>query len=134
MQESSNPRISSWRGSAFENVCFNHIDQLKFALGIQGVSITISAFFNKEDGYQIDLVIVRKDNIINLCEIKFYSDLYIINKDYHLRINRRANLVKEKVPKKYSIMNTLISTYGIYQNEYKYSFANSIALEDLFRF
>ena len=134
MQESSYSRISSLRGSAFENVCFNHIDQLIFALGIQGVLTTISAFFNKEDGYQIDLLIERRGNIINLCEIKFYSDLFIINKDYHLRINRRANLVKEKVPKRYSVMNTLISTYGIYQNEYIYSFANLIVLEDLFRF
>ncbi len=133
-QETISPKLSSWRGLAFENVCFNHIDQIKFALGIQGVSTTISAFFNKDDGYQIDLVIDRRDNIINLCEIKFYSDLFKITKDYHLKINRRANLVKEKVSKKYSIMNTLISTYGIYSNEYYYSFTNSIVLEDLFRF
>ncbi len=128
------PKISSWRGLAFENVCFNHIDQIKFALGISGVSTTTSAFFNKENGYQIDLLLERKDNIINLCEIKFYSDLFKATKDYHLKINRRANLVKEKVSKKYSVMNTLISTYGLYKNEYYHSFANSIVLEDLFKF
>ncbi len=133
-QESTSPKISSWRGLAFENVCFNHVDQIKFALGISGVSTTTSAFFNKEDGYQIDLLLERKDNIINLCEIKFYSDLFKVTKDYHLKINRRANLVKEKVSKKYSVMNTLISTYGLYKNEYYYSFANSIVLEDLFKF
>ena len=133
-QDSTSPRISSWRGLAFENLCFNHIDQIKFALGISGVSTTCSAFFNKEDGYQIDLLIERKDNIINLCEIKFYSDLFKVTKEYHLKINRRSNLIKEKVPKKYSIMNTLISTYGLYKNEYYYSFTNSITLEDLFKF
>ena len=133
-QETISPKLSSWRGLAFENVCFNHIEQIKFALGISGVSTTSSAFFNKEDGYQIDLVIERKDNIINLCEIKFYSDLFKVNKEYYLKINRRANLLKEKVLKKYSIMNTLISTYGIYKNEYYYSFSNSIVLEDLFKF
>ena len=131
--DSTSSKISSWRGYAFENVCFNHIDQIKFALGISNVSTNISAFFNKEDSYQIDLVIERKDNIINLCEIKFYSDEFKVNKDYYLKINRRTNLVKEKVSKKFSIMNTLISTYGIYKNEYYYSFTNSITLEDLFK-
>ena len=133
-EDSSNQKISSWRGYAFENVCFNHIDQIKFALGISSVSTNVSAFFNKEDGYQIDLVIDRKDNIINLCEIKFYSDEFKVTKDYFLKINRRSNLVREKISKKYSVMNTLISTYGIYKNEYYYSFSNSITLDDLFKF
>ena len=133
-EDSSSRKISSWRGYAFENVCFNHIDQIKFALGISSVSTNISAFYNKEDGYQIDLIIERRDNIINLCEIKFYSDEFKITKDYFLKINRRTNLLMEKINKKYSIMNTLISTFGIYKNEYYYSFANSITLEDLFKF
>ncbi len=133
-EDSSSQKISSWRGYAFENVCFNHIDQIKFALGISSVSTTISAFYNKEDGYQIDLIIERRDNIINLCEIKFYSGEFKITKDYYLKINRRKNLLMEKVNKKYSIMNTLISTFGIYKNEYYFSFANSITLEDLFKF
>ncbi len=133
-EDSSSQKISSWRGYAFENVCFNHIDQIKLALGILGVSTTTSAFYNKEDGYQIDLMIVRKDNIINLCEIKFYNEEFKVTKEYFLKINRRTNLLKEKINKKYTIMNTLISTYGVFKNEYYFSFANSITLEDLYRF
>lgn len=133
-ENSPSQKISSWRGYAFENVCFNHIDQIKFALGISCVSTTTNAFYNKEDGYQIDLIIERKDNIINLCEIKFYSDEFKITKDYYLKINRRKNLLMKKINKKYSIMNTLISTFGIYKNEYYYTFTNSIILEDLFKF
>lgn len=30
----------------------------------------------KEEGSQIDLVVERKDNIVNLCEMKFYNDEY----------------------------------------------------------
>lgn len=134
LQDSNSAKISSWRGYAFENVCFNHVDEIKFALGISGVSTNVSAFYNKEDGYQIDLLIERKDNIINLCEIKFYSDEFKVTKDYYLKINRRTNLVREKVSKKYSVINTLISTYGLFKNEYYYSFTNSITLEDLFKF
>ena len=68
-------------------------------MGISGVSTNVSAFFNKEDGYQIDLVIVRKDNIVNLCEIKFYYDLFNVTKEYHLKIKRRTNLIREKIPR-----------------------------------
>ena len=134
VEDSTSQKISSWRGYAFENVCFNHISQIKFALGILGVSTTTSAFYNKEDGYQIDLMIIRKDNIINLCEIKFYSEEFKVTKDYFLAINRRTNLLKEKINKKYTIMNTLISTYGLFKNEYYFSFSNSIILEDLYKF
>ncbi len=130
----TNQKFITWRGYAFENVCFNHIEQIKFALGISGVSTLTSAFYNKEDGYQIDLMIIRKDNIINLCEIKFYSDLVKVNKDLYLKINRRNNLISEKINKKYSIMNTLISPFGLYKNEYFYTFTNFIVLEDLFKF
>ena len=133
-QDSSNQKLSSWRGYAFENVCFNHIDQIKFALGISGVSTTTSAFYNKDDGYQIDLMITRKDNIINLCEIKFYSDEFTITKEYNLKVNRMTNLLYSKINKKYSIMNTLISTYGPSKNEYYFTFTNSITLDDLFKF
>ncbi len=128
------PKINSWRGLAFENVCFNHIDQIKFALGISGVSTKVSAYFNKEEGYQIDLIIERMDNIINVCEIKFYSEEFVVNKEYFLKINHRSNLLYEKINKKYSIMNTLISTYGVKRNEYSSVFVKQITLEDLFKF
>ena len=34
--------IITWRGYAFENVCFNHIPEIKQALGISGISSTES--------------------------------------------------------------------------------------------
>ncbi len=53
--------IVTWRGYAFENVCFNHVDQIKRALGISGVSTSSSAWSKKggdEDGTQIDLLLM----------------------------------------------------------------------------
>ena len=69
-------RITAWRGFAFENVCFNHISAIKRTLGISGVSTRHSAWTknDEEDGLQIDLIIERNDNIVNMCGIKFYSD------------------------------------------------------------
>ena len=80
------------------------------------------------------MVLARKDNVVNLCEMKFYSDLYKLDKENFLKVNRRANAVKEKISKKASIRNTLVTTYGIYKNEYSSVFTNVITLDDLFRF
>ncbi len=127
-------QFATWRGLAFENLCFNHIPQIKFALGIPGISVNTSAYYSKSDNCQIDLMITRKDNIINLCEIKFYSDEFTVDKDYFLKVNRRTNQIMEKVSKKYAVRNVLISTYGLKKNEYSSVFTTSITLDDLFKF
>lgn len=83
--------------------------KIKFALGISSVITQSSAFYNKDDGYQIDLLISRNDNVINMCELKFYSTKYKVNKSY-LKIMERINLLIEKISKKKVVPNTLITT------------------------
>lgn len=127
--------VVSWRGFAFEGVCFNHINQIKSALGISGVSATYSAWSKREDdedGTQVDLIIERKDNVVNMCEIKFYGNDFSVNKDYHkILINRQELLSKELSPKMI-IHNILITTYGLKYNEYSSFFDNVVVLDDLF--
>lgn len=124
--------IITWRGFAFENVCFNHIKQIKKALGISGVTTKQSAWVARDEGTQIDLIIERKDNIINMCEIKFYSDEFAVDKSYDMLLRERALILGKYIPKKCSIQNTLITTYGIKSNEYKWSFNSVITMDDLF--
>lgn len=129
--------VAVWRGLSFENVCFNHIAQIKFSLGISGVSTNESLWSkrgnNEEDGAQIDLIIVRRDNVVNMCEIKFYSDEYIANKDCHFALVRKERLLREVIPNKASIHKTLITTFGLKHIEYFGDFTNTITLDDLFR-
>lgn len=128
---------AAWRGYAFENVCFNHIRQIKAALGISGVSTNETLWSKKGSeevsGTQIDLIIERKDNIVNMCEVKFCNDEFAVNRDYHFTLVRRKNLLLEKVPKRAAIHNTLITTYGLKQNEYYSDFVQTITLDDLFK-
>ena len=134
-QNITNQTINTWRGYAFENICFLHISQIKNALGISGVSTTQSAWTNMGDqemNTQIDLLISRKDNIVNMCEIKFYSEEYTVDKKYDMLLRNRQSILSEKIPKKASIHNTLITTYGIKNNEYRWSFDNVVTMEDLF--
>ena len=127
--------IVTWRGYAFENVCFNHIPKIKRALGISGISSEESAWTKTGDedkGTQIDLLILRKDNVVNMCEMKFYSDDFVVDREYDELLRRRQSILYEKLPRKNTISNTLITTYGIKDNEYKWAFENVITMEELF--
>ena len=104
----------SWAGFNFETICLKHVSQIKKALGIEGV-YTISSSWRSE-GVQIDLVISRDDQWINLCEMKFWDKEYVIN-------NNEANVLRKKMhafqsfTKTRSIIAlTMITTYGTEQN------------------
>lgn len=135
-QNTTSSSISSWRGFAFENVCFNHVEQIKFALGIPAVITENSAWSKKEtdtEGTQIDLLLTRKDNVINMCEIKYYSGKFKVTKDYYTKILNRISLLTEQISPKMVVHSTLITTFGLIQNEYSDAFMNVITLDDLFR-
>ena len=85
-----------------------------------------------ENGVQIDMIIKRKDNTINVCEIKFYGSKFLVDKNLDMKIRFRASLIEKEVPKRYSIRNTLITTFGIIPNECSNVFSNVISLDDLF--
>ena len=129
-------QVVSWRGIAFENVCLNHIPQIKEALGISGVSTNQSMWSKKKDdteGMQIDLIIVRKDNVINMCEMKFYSSDFTTNRDYYQVIVNRKRMIEEMAPKHMTVHSTLVTTYGLKYNEYSGAFDNYITINDLFK-
>ena len=135
-QNTTNQTVVTWRGYAFENVCFNHIEQIKDALGISGVITTNSAWSKRaddEDGVQIDLLLCRNDNVINMCEIKFYSGEFTVNKSYYNTLLQRQEALAKEVSWKMVVHNTLITTNGLKKNEYSGIFTNTITLNDLFR-
>lgn len=128
--------IVTWRGYAFENICFNHIPQIKAALGISGVITTSSAWSKKggdEEGTQIDLILQRNDNVVNVCEIKFTSEEFAVDKGYYRVLLSRPERVRELVSPKMSILSTLITTFGLRRNEYSGAFSNVVTMDDLFR-
>ena len=127
--------VVTWRGYAFENVCFNHIEQIKKALGISGVVSSNSAWSKRDDdkeGTQIDLLINRNDNVLTMCEIKYYGGDFTVNKDYYKTILQRQERLREEISPKISVHSTLITTFGLVQNEYSGAFSTVITLDDLF--
>lgn len=135
-QNTAQPQVVAWRGYAFEIVCFNHIDQIKDALGIRDVISSESAWTKKagdEEGMQIDMLILRKDNVVNMCEIKFYSDDFLVDKEYYRTIQRRVEGLLSAIPRKMSVYSTLITSYGLKKNEYSGVFVKTITFDDLFK-
>ncbi len=132
------PLINSWLGLAFERVCLEHINQVKTKLGISGVKTDINSWSCKKDekkgiyGSQIDLLIVRKDQVINLCEMKYSSSEYTINAKTDEDIRKKINDLRTLTNTKYAIFPTLITTYGLNQNEYALNIQDVITLKDLF--
>ena len=133
--KSSPPSSLVSMAPAFERVCFNHIRQIKKALQIGGVSTTHSEWIRQgdaEEGAQIDLIISRGDNVMNMCELKFYSDDFSVNNAYYRTILKRQEILRNELSPKVSIQSTLVTTFGLAKGEYESAFSNVVTLEDLF--
>ncbi|MCQ2188674.1 MAG: ATP-binding protein [Paludibacteraceae bacterium] len=130
------PEYNSWKGIAFEEICFNHAKQIKSALGIGSVSSKQSAYIvsasENNPGMQIDMVIERADNVVNICEMKFYKDQFTVDKSYDETLRRRTQQIEEKFPK-LNVHTTLITTFGLRQNEYSNNFQSVVTIEDLMK-
>lgn len=127
--------FKSWAGFTFETICLKHIYQIKEALKIGGVYSTQGSWVNRNlgTGAQVDLLIDRDDNVINLCEVKFYVGKFALDKKYTLEMLNKLNTFMEATKTKKSVFLTMITTYGLQDNEYsKQIVQNSVTLEQLF--
>jgi len=129
--------FTSWSGYAFESICLKHILQIKEALRIGGIYAKPSSFIFKGDenydGIQIDLLIDRNDQIINLCEIKFSQKVFTITKSYAEQLRNKKGTFQEVSKTKKLIFLTMITTFGIKENEHQYEVDNSLTLDVLFK-
>lgn len=127
---------SAWTGLAFERVCFQHIPQIKQAMGIAGVATQCYSWKAKGDalssGTQIDMVLDRRDNIINICEMKFSKGEYTITKDYAMALNNKVERFIESTKNKKTILLTMITTNGVVHNEYRNQIQCDITTDELF--
>ena len=125
-----NPSRKSWFGLTFESLCKDHIPQIKNKLGISGV-LTKEYVWNNKDA-QIDLLIERRDMVINLCEIKFSIKEYEIDKDMDLELRNKIGTFRDATNYKYSIQLTMITSFGLKKGMYNSLASNVVTLDDLF--
>ncbi|MDR1544623.1 MAG: ATP-binding protein [Prevotellaceae bacterium] len=135
----NNAEYRAWSGYSFELVCQAHITQIKKALSIGGVVSYIAGWRSRcsannacTNGAQIDLLIDRNDNIINIFEIKFSDKKFVITKKYdEVLRNKRGAFIEETGTKK-AVHLTMLTTYGVERNEYWGNIQSEITMNDLF--
>ena len=133
------PAHNAWAGFSFELLCSTHIVQIKQKLGISGVITDISSWRSREainrtqeKGAQIDLLIDRADNLINLCEMKFSKTKYTITSSYDKVLKNKLAVFAEETKTRKAIHLTMLTTYGVERNEYWGNIQSEITMDDLF--
>jgi AAA+ ATPase superfamily predicted ATPase len=126
-----------WCGFAFENICLKHISQIKKALSIGGLYSISSSFYKKgtatEKGTQIDLLLDRNDQVINLFEIKFYNKVFTVSKGYAEILKTKIDIFEETTQTKKQLFLTMITTFGITENEHSVGLIDQVlTIDDLF--
>jgi AAA+ ATPase superfamily predicted ATPase len=129
------PKYRAWSGYAFEQAALYHLPQIKNALGISGVHTSVSSWRSrsKSSGAQIDLVIDRRDQVINLCEMKFSINPFTIEKKYAIELRNKIGVFRQETNARKSVFLTLITTFGLKTNEHSTGLVqNDLTMNDLF--
>ena len=129
---------SAWVGLAFERLCFQHIRQIKMALGISGVVTNVFAWrvgpsADGRKGAQIDMLIDRADNMVNICEMKFSHNEYTVTKDDADSLHHKAERFVAETGCKKSVSLTMVTVSGIAHAGYWSEIHNNITSEELFK-
>ncbi len=136
-QLSQTQDYKSWSGYTFESICMKHVNQIKKALGILGVYTEASGFIAKDSdfgkGIQIDLVLDRRDHIINLFEIKFYNTVWALDKEEAEKLKHKKDVFKLLTKTQKQVFLTLISTFGLNPNIHSVGLIdNTLTMNNLF--
>ena len=134
----NSPELNAWRGLAFERICLWHLPQIRAALGIAGVLTGAYSWRGRktEDGdrpVQIDLLLDRRDGVINLCEMKYSSAPYELDAEETERLAERAAQFVRQTGTRKAVSTVLVAAFGAKRNKYSGNIQAVVTLDDLFR-
>jgi uncharacterized protein len=137
MSQMDNNAYKTWCGLAFEWVCHYHKNEILKALGINGIQTTTSYLSIKDEmgkmTAQIDMLIDRADNALNLCEIKFSNDVYALTKAEADKMRKKITYLQGQLKKRKSIFPVMITTFGCDKNmHYLGLITNQLDMDCLF--
>ncbi|MDE6770297.1 MAG: ATP-binding protein, partial [Muribaculaceae bacterium] len=114
------PTYNTWCGLAFERVCLLHTRQIKVALGISGIMANLFSWHVKKTdehpGVQINLLISRADNIVNVCEMKYAPGGYRLTAEELKKIHNRVGVLRMYLPQSKFVQPILITSNGVIRN------------------
>ena len=130
----NSPGYRTWSGLSFEMLCLAHLPQIKKALGISGIQANACSWRSTsgENGAQIDLLIDRKDDTINLCEMKYSKGLFEIDKEYCAKLQGKLDTFTAETSTRKSLILTMVTSGGLKHNSYSDIVQKELVLDDLF--
>jgi uncharacterized protein len=137
LQLAHQPAFKTWSGYAFENLALRHSFSIKKALGISGIITNEYSWAKRKDadssGAQIDFIVDRADNCINLFELKFRDGEYEMTAPEAAALRKRIQVFKTHTGTRKNIFLTLLTVFGAAKNPHYLSIVtNQLTVEDLF--
>lgn len=125
------PVWNSWLGFAFENFCLKNSLFLAELMGFSEQVKRWGPYFHRGDeGFQIDLVYLRQDKVVTICEIKYYNTPVPVTVTHE--VEKKAKLIR--LPRGFTLEKALISRFGpdsaLRDLEY---FHHYVQVEDFFK-
>jgi len=74
----------------------------------------------------------RSDDVIDVCEMKYYAEEYAFNQDEYAKLQNRMLRLAEETKTRKAVQAILITTYGLKQNEYSDIVQSVVTMNDLF--
>ena len=74
----------------------------------------------------------RADRIINVCEMKFTNNDFVIDRKYDAELRRKLDVFTTETRCRKPLHPTLVTTYGLVQNEYSGRVQCVATMDDLF--
>jgi len=127
----------TWTGYAFENIAISHVGQIKDALQISGMFSVQGSYVVKakesQPGIQLDFLIDRSDQTINICEAKFYNTEYEVASGDAKLLRNKVSIFRQASKTRKHIFLTLITTFGMKSNQHSVGLIDQvITMDDLF--
>lgn len=123
---------NNWSGLAFERVCLQHLEQIKKGLGFGGVISTAHSW--RSPNAQIDLLIDRNDDIINICEMKYSKGKYALDAEEIQKMQNRVDCFQRETETNKSIHLTLVTSNGITEGSDTHHIHSILTMEALFQY
>ncbi len=130
------PTYHTWCGLAFERVCLLHTRQINMPLAFPASLLIFYSWHVKKNdehsGAQIDLIIDRADNVINICEIKYAPAGYSLTDSELKKIHNRLSIFDLYIPRSKVAHPILITSNGVLQNSNSFEIPIQVTGDQLF--
>lgn len=133
-KHNNTPEVNTWLGLAYERICLTHVDQILHALHLDTISTRQYSWRSKhsQPAAQIDLIIERADDMINLCEVKYSKEEYRIDQEEDKKIRHRLSSFQNETETRSGIFVTMITTFGLAKSKYDDAVALQLDMNGLF--